>query len=44
MTKTYQCGSCDNEVKYGAKFCDECGAKLEWPEEEKVANIKYLIN
>lgn len=35
MTKVYQCGNCDNKIKYGAKYCDECGTKLEWPEEIK---------
>ncbi len=39
MAKIYQCGNCDNEVKFGAKFCDECGTKLEWPK-EKVAKVK----
>lgn len=42
MAKVYQCGSCDNEVKYGAKFCDECGTKLEWPKEEKISKVKVV--
>ena len=39
MTNIYKCGNCDNEVKYGAKFCDECGTKLEWPK-EKIRTVK----
>lgn len=39
MAEIYQCANCDNEVKYGAKFCDECGTKLEWPK-EKTAKVK----
>lgn len=28
----YVCDECEAEVKYGAKYCSECGNKLEWPE------------
>lgn len=41
MAEIYQCGNCNNEVKFGAKFCDECGTKLEWPK-EKVAKVKVI--
>lgn len=44
MAEIFQCGNCDNEVKFGAKFCDEYGTKLEWPKEKtakaKVAKTK----
>lgn len=28
----YVCDSCESEVKYGMKYCPECGNKLDWPE------------
>ncbi|MBR6168906.1 hypothetical protein IKQ74_03095 [Candidatus Saccharibacteria bacterium] len=37
MAEIYQCGN------FGAKFCDECGTKLEWPK-EKVAKVKVVKN
>ena len=40
--KVYKCGNCDNEVKHGARFCDECGTKLEWPEDEKVKKVRVV--
>lgn len=44
MTEIYKCGDCGNEVKCGAKYCDECGAKLEWPKREKIAKVKIVNN
>ena len=31
----YKCNNCDNKVKYGARFCSECGSKISWPKEKK---------
>lgn len=30
----YHCPDCNNKVKLGAKYCDECGTKLKWPKKE----------
>ena len=28
----YICDSCESKVKYGMKYCPECGKKLDWPD------------
>lgn len=31
---TYECPKCHSEVKNGQKYCDDCGQKLDWSDEE----------
>lgn len=30
----YKCEKCDKQIKYGAKYCANCGAKLSWGNKE----------
>lgn len=30
----YHCPDCNNNIKLGAKYCEECGTKLKWPKKE----------
>lgn len=31
----YECSNCNNEVKFGDKYCAKCGRLLEWPKKAK---------
>lgn len=37
--EVYRCSECNSEVKQGAKYCSECGTKLEWPSVAKTAKV-----
>ena len=35
----FRCSKCKTMVKIGAKYCSQCGIKLEWPEKKKNAQL-----
>lgn len=30
----YKCGKCSNYIRYGQKYCDNCGEEVNWPNED----------
>ena len=34
MVSVYRCPSCEDKIKYGCNYCQHCGVKLEWEDDE----------
>ena len=34
MASIYKCPSCEEKIKYGCNYCQHCGVKLEWEDDD----------
>lgn len=34
MVSVYRCPSCEEKIKYGCNYCQNCGVKLEWEDDK----------
>lgn len=38
MVSVYRCPSCEEKIKYGCNYCQNCGVKLEWEDDESTTD------